>query len=72
MIVLGVTQKGMRGIPSCVKQEEMTNRVAQIEARDTVKVAVLIRDDECPNLVATSFYDTKPVHLLSMLCKVLK
>jgi hypothetical protein len=38
----------------------------------TVKAAVLKGDAECPNLMATSIYDTKPVHFLSTICEYIK
>ena len=34
--------------------------------RGTVKAAVLEGDPKCPNLVASSVYDAKRVHYLSM------
>ena len=37
-----------------------------------MKAAVLNGDNECPDLVASSVYDTKPVHYLSMSCEELK
>ncbi len=37
-----------------------------------MKAAVLEGDPECPNLVASSVYDTKPVHFLSMICDSIK
>ena len=40
--------------------------------RGTTKAAVLKDDDECLNLVASSVYDTKPVHFLSMISKGIK
>ena len=64
----GVTRLGSRGVPSCVKQEEIKNRKQQIAVRGTVKAAVLKGDSDCPNLVASSVYDAKPVHYLSMVC----
>ena len=70
--VHGVTRKGMRGIPKCVAQEEQKNKKLQILAQGTVKVAVLRGDEEVGDLVATSIYDSKPVHFLSMVCKSLK
>ena len=70
--VHGVTRKGMRGIPKCVKQEELSNKQDQLNARGTVTAAVLVGDDECPDLLATCVYDTKPVHFLSMVCKLVK
>ena len=68
----GVTRKGMCGIPSSVKQEEVKNCKEQIRVRGTVKSAILEGDPSCPNLVAASVYDTKPVQMLSMTCKELK
>ena len=62
----GVTRMGMRGIPKHVVQQEVKNRKEQISVRGTVKAAVLEGDPKCPNLVASSVYDAKPVHYLSM------
>ena len=72
VLVHGVTRKGMRGIPACVTQEEQKKRSDQVAARGTVKAAVLKGDPGCPNLIATSVYDTKPVHYLSMICESIK
>ena len=68
----GVTRKGKRGLPKSVIQEEIKNRSKQIEQRGTVKAAVLRGDPDCPNLVASSVYDAKPVHYLSMVCEKLE
>ena len=68
----GVTRKGMRGIPSSVKQEEVKNRKEQIRVRGTVKAAILEGYPSCPNLVAASVYETKPVNMLNWTCKELK
>ena len=72
VLVAGVTRKGGRGIPSCVKQEELVNKKEIMKARGTVKAAILKGDGDCPNLVAVSVYDTKPVHFLSMKCDSIK
>eukprot|EP00957_Ditylum_brightwellii_P127394 9714644-Ditylum_brightwellii.AAC.1 len=45
--VYGVTRKGRWGIPSCVLQEEVKNRTAQLAVRGTVKAAILRGDPEC-------------------------
>ena len=42
------------------------NKKDQLKVRGTVKAAVLVGDPDCPNLIASSVYDTKPVHYLSM------
>ena len=56
----------MRGIPKHVVQQEVKNRKKQISVRGTVKAAVLEGDPKFLNLVASSVYDAKPVHYLSM------
>lgn len=38
----------------------------------TVKVAALQGDPDYPNLIATSVYDSKSAHYLSMVCTELK
>ena len=46
---------------------------AEIHAvHGTVKAAVLVGDEEVPDLVAVSYYDQKPVHFLSMICESIK
>ena len=72
VLVHGVTRKWGRGIPDCVLQEEVKNRKAQIGVRGTVKAAKLVGDPECPHLVASSVYDTSPVHYLSMVSDSIK
>jgi hypothetical protein len=72
VLIHGVTRKGGRGLPSSVLQEEVKNKKEQMAVRGTVKATVLIGDPECPDLVATSVYDTKPVHFLSMICNSIK
>jgi len=62
----GVACKGGRGVPECVKQVEITKRSEQLRVRGTVKAALLLGDDCVSCLVASSVYDTKPVHYLSM------
>ena len=68
----GVTRKGGRGIPDCVKQDEVKNRTKQLQVRGTVKAAKLEGDPGCPSLLATSVYDSKPVHYLSMISEQVK
>ena len=68
----GVTRKGMRGIPGCVVQEEQKSGKKQLEVRGTTKAAILKGDPKFPDLIATSVYDTKPVHYLRMSSEELK
>lgn len=62
----------MRGLSRSVIQEEVNTPLAQMQVWGTVKAAVLQGDPECPSLLATSIYDTKPVHFLSMSAKIIK
>ena len=62
----------MRDIPPSVLQVEQKSRKYQIKVHGTVKAALLEGDTSCPNLVACSIYETKPVHYLSMVCDTLK
>jgi hypothetical protein len=61
----GVVQKGGRGAPKCIIQEEVKDRNKQIAVRGTVKAAHLQGDDVVKCLLASSVYDTKPVHYLT-------
>ena len=65
----GVTRKGVCGIPPSVFQVEQKSRKYQIKFHGTVKAALLEGDDACPNLVACSIYDAKPVHYVIMVCE---
>ena len=58
----GVACKAGRRIPECVLQDEENNPIAQRASRGTVKAVVLEGDHRCPNLIAYSVYDTKPVY----------
>ena len=61
----GVARKKNRGLPDCVVQEEEKNEKKAALVRGTTKAAVVENDSECPNVVAFSVYDTKPVHVLT-------
>jgi hypothetical protein len=52
-------------VDESVLQTEVKSRRAQDAVRGTVKVSVLRDDPSCPDLLAVSVYDTKPVHMLS-------
>jgi Transposase IS4 len=68
VMIAGVTRRNGRGLPMSVIQDEVKNKTAQEAVRGTVKAAVLKGDPDCPNLVAVSVYDTKPVHFMSIIC----
>ena len=58
-----------RGVPKCVYQEAVTQKDALLRAKGTVKAATLVGDSTCNNLVALSFYDSKPVYFISNACE---
>ena len=64
--------KAGKGIPRCVLQEKEKNHIAQQSAQSTVKVAVLEGDPVCTNIIASSVYDTNPVHYLSMVYELIQ
>ena len=66
---MGPTQKSVRGLPSCVLQEEKKTPNEIRAVRGTVKSTVHVGDPDVPNLVAVSYYDQKPVHFLSTICE---
>ena len=61
----------MRGVPNCVLQEPV-KKAAETTTRGTLKAAMLQGDPNCPDLVAMSVYDSKPVHFISMSCESIK
>ena len=67
VLIHGVT-RASRGIPPCITQEAVTKKEDLLRTRGTMKAAVLTGDSDCPGLVATSLYDSKPVYLLSNAC----
>jgi Transposase IS4 len=72
VLLAGVARKSGRGVPECVLQEEVKNKTEARKVRGTIKAAVLRGDHKCPDLVAVSVYDTKPVHFITMIAEELK
>ena len=58
-----------RGIPKSIIQEKVTRKYDILREKGKVKVAVLKYDNQCKDLVALSFYDSKPVYFISMACQ---
>ena len=55
----------MRGIPSCVQQQEVKTHTLLDSIHGTVKVVKLQGDPECPCLIASSVYDIDETCALS-------
>jgi len=58
-----------RGIPKCIFQEQVTKKEELLKNKNIVKAAVLVGDSKIKNLVALSFYDSKPVYFISSMCE---
>ena len=61
----GVTRREGKGIPTIVKQLEVQNIKEVEKVRNTIKVAVLEGDAQTKDLLAISYYDSKPCYFLS-------
>ena len=61
----GVSRTHGRGFPPLIIQLEVKNKNEAERLRGTTKAARLVNSTKCPDLLAVSVYDTKPVHLLS-------
>jgi len=71
VLLAGVTRTKDRGLPACIIQEVVDPKDMPT-TRGNVKAAVLEGDEQCPQLVAVSTYDTKPVHFISMIAESIK
>ena len=60
--------RASRGTSPFITQEAVTKEEDLLHTQGTMKVATHTGDSDCPGLVATSFYDSKPVYLLSNVC----
>ena len=72
VLMHGVARTHGRGIPGQVIQKEVKSKGGQDEVRGMVKVEVLQCDRSCPNIIACSVYDTKPVHMLSTVASIVE
>jgi hypothetical protein len=68
----GVARTSRHGIPPSIIQREEKNKAAAEKLRGTTMAARLVHSPACPDLVAVSIYDTKPVHILSMTTECVK
>ncbi len=64
-LAYGVICTNSCGLPPSVKQVEEKNPNKAELIHSTTKAGVLNNDPSCPNLVATSVYDTKPLNFMS-------
>ena len=55
----------MKGIPKIVQQMDVSNENLALQVKGSIKVAVLKGDPSITDLMAISYYDSKPVYFLS-------
>jgi hypothetical protein len=65
----GVVRTNGRGFPNSIIQREAPTLKLAEATRGTTKAARLSGSSKCPDLLAVSLYDTKPVHILSTAAK---
>mmetsp|Transcript_5063 Transcript_5063/g.5753 ORF Transcript_5063/g.5753 Transcript_5063/m.5753 type:complete len:141 (+) Transcript_5063:1612-2034(+) len=61
----GGTRPLLKGIPLFVHQDKNVCEKRSEEAKGTSKVAKLVRDAKCKDILAISYYGSKPIYLLS-------
>ena len=59
-----------RGIPKYIVQDTVTKKQDVLSSKGTAKCAILVRYPNCKDLIAISFYDSKPCTSSAMLTKV--
>ena len=57
------------GIPKGIVQDKVTKKQYVLSSKGIVKCAILVRDPNCKDLSAMSFYESKPVHFIINACK---
>ena len=68
----GVTRASGRGLPEYVIQKEVTAVREKEKLTGTTKAAILVGDDEYPDMIVFSVHDSKPVNFLSTTATELK
>jgi Transposase IS4 len=72
LLVAGVIRKSGKGFPESCIQQEAKNKTELRAVRGTTIGAVLKGDDGCPDILAVSVYDSKPVNFVSTIHKEIK
>jgi hypothetical protein len=72
VLINRVTHMSGRGLPPSIIQEAVSNKKEQMKVCETFKADVLVGNIDCPNVVATYVYGTKPIHFLSSVYESIK
>ena len=68
----GVIRSNGRGVPKCVHQDQLVKKDEIEKVRGTIKVAKLKNDKHCNGMVMASFYDNKPVYVITNAAEVIE
>jgi len=68
VLVAGVARVS-RGVPKVVMQHVEKDKKKPLALKGTLRATVLEGDNRCSQLVACSFYDSKPVYFISMVAE---
>ena len=71
-LLYGVARTHGQGVAEAIIQQEVKSKKKQDEVRGEVKLAVMKGDATCPDVLACSLYDTKPVHIISTVADNIK
>ena len=69
MMIHGVIRSEGRGVPTCITQQKQTKKDDIEKNKGTLKAAIITNDEKCKGMVMLSYYDSKPVYLLSNACE---
>ena len=61
----GVARTHGQGVPEEIIQQEVKSKKKQDEVRGEVKLVVMKGDAKCPDVLAFSIYEKRPVHIIS-------
>ena len=62
---------GGSGVMSVLNTYKVKKIIGQARVLGTVKAAVIEGEPDCPTVVVSSVYETKPVHFISILTETL-
>ena len=67
-----MARPSLKGVPTFVHQDKFQNEQRAEEEKGTIKVAKLVGEPKCKDLLAISYYNSKPVYFLSTVLSTVK
>ena len=66
----GVIKSNGRGVLKCIHQDALVKKEEIKKVQGTLKVATLKNDEYCNGMVMASYYDKKPIYVITNAAKV--